>query len=88
MATGIERKLNATSVIDGLSDLVTLRTVRSFIRSGNGPEFVAQAVRDWSAAAGSNTVDIEPGSRWENGYCEIFYGPQEARIPTEQLTAH
>jgi len=42
------------------------------IRSDNGPEFVAQAVREWIAAVGAKTAYIEPGSPWENGYCESF----------------
>jgi transposase InsO family protein len=44
----------------------------AFIRSDNGPEFVAQDVRDWIAAVGAKTAYIVPGSPWENGYCESF----------------
>ena len=44
------------------------------IRSDNGPEFVAKARRDWIAAVGAKTAYIEPGSPWENGYCESFNG--------------
>jgi transposase InsO family protein len=40
--------------------------------SALGPEFVAQAVRDWINAVGAKTAYIEPGSPWENGYCESF----------------
>ena len=43
-----------------------------YIRSDNGPEFIAKVVQDWIAAVGSTTVYIEPGSPWENGYCESF----------------
>ena len=42
--------------------------------SSNGPEFIAEAVRDWIKAVGAKTAYIEPGSPWENGYCEIFNG--------------
>ena len=42
------------------------------IRSDNGPEFVAKAVREWIAAVGAKTAYIEPGSPWENGYFESF----------------
>jgi transposase InsO family protein len=55
-----------------LSDLFILRGVPPFIRSDNGPEFVAQAVQDWINAVGAKTAYIEPGSPWENGYCESF----------------
>ena len=44
------------------------------VRSDNGPEFVAKAVREWIAAVGARTAFIEPGSPWENGYCESFNG--------------
>jgi transposase InsO family protein len=70
----VKRKLNSTDVIDALTDLFILRGPPAFIRSDNGPEFVAQAVRDSIAAVGSLTAYIEPGSPWENGYCESFNG--------------
>jgi putative transposase len=46
--------------------------VPAFIRSDNGPKFIAQTVRDWIAAVGVKTPYIVPGSPWENGYCESF----------------
>jgi len=49
-----------------------LRGIPGHIRSDNGPEFVAKAVREWIAAVGAKTAYIEPGSPWENGYCESF----------------
>jgi len=52
--------------------LFILRGVPAFIRSDNGPEFVAQAVRDRIAAVGAKTAYIVPGSPWQNGYCESF----------------
>ena len=102
LAIKVERRLNATSVIDALSDLFILRGVPAYIRSDNGPEFIAQAVRDWVAAVGARTAYIEPGSSWENGYCEsfnarfrdellngeIFYCLREAQILIEQWRRH
>jgi putative transposase len=44
------------------------------IRSVNGPEFVAKELRQWLANVGGGTLYIEPGSPWENGYCESFNG--------------
>ena len=41
-------------------------------RSDNGPEFVAKDLREWLSATGAKTLYIEPGSPWENGYCESF----------------
>jgi putative transposase len=63
----VKRKLNSTDVIDVLTNLFILKGVPAFIRSDNGPEFVAEAVRNWITAAGSRTAYIEPGSPWENG---------------------
>ncbi len=98
----VDRKLNSGNVIDALSDLFILRGVPSFIRSDNGPEFVAQAVQDWIKAVGAKTAYIEPGSPWENGYCEsfnarfrdeflngeIFYSLREAKILIEEWRKH
>jgi putative transposase len=61
-------------VIDALSDLFIPREVPAYIRSDNGPEFVAQALRDWIEAVGAKTAYIEPGSPWKNGHCESFNG--------------
>ncbi|MEM9592083.1 MAG: IS3 family transposase [Pseudomonadota bacterium] len=102
LAIRVERKLNSGNVIDALSDLFILRGVPSFIRSDNGPEFVAQAVQDWIKAVGAKTAYIEPGSPWENGYCEsfnarfrdeflngeIFYSLREAKILIEEWRKH
>jgi len=102
LAIRVERKLNSTDVINVLTDLFILRGVPAFIRSDNGPEFVAQAVRDWIAAVGAKTAYIVPGSPWENGYCEsfnarfrdellngeIFYSLKEAQIIIEEWRKH
>lgn len=64
----VARKLNSTDVVNALTDLFILRGPPEYIRSDNGPEFVAQKVRDWIGAVGAKTAYIEPGSPWENGY--------------------
>lgn len=74
LAIRVKRKLNSTDVIDVLSDLFILRGVPGHIRSDNGPEFVAKAVREWIATVGAQTAYITPGSPWENGYIESFNG--------------
>jgi putative transposase len=98
----VNRKLKAVDVIDVLSDLFILRGVPGHIRSDNGPEFVAKAVREWITAVGAKTAYIEPGSPWENGYCEsfnsklrdellkgeIFYTLKEAQIVIESWRRH
>jgi hypothetical protein len=67
LAIKIDRKLNSTNVIDALTDLFIMRGSPAFIRSDNGPEFIAQAAREWIAAVGAKTAYIEPGSPWECG---------------------
>jgi len=62
LAIKVQRKLNSTDVIDALTDLFILRGAPKYIRSDNGPEFVAKAVRDWITAVGAATAYIEPGS--------------------------
>jgi transposase InsO family protein len=74
LAIRVARKIRSTDVIEALADLFILRGVPAHIRSDNGPEFVAQALRDWIAAVGARTAYIELGSPWENGYCESFNG--------------
>ena len=64
LAIRIDRKLNSSDVIDVLSDLFILRGVPGHVRSDNGPEFIAKAVREWIAAVGAKTAFIEPGSPW------------------------
>jgi transposase InsO family protein len=102
LAIKVDQKLNSTNVIDALTDLFIMRGSPAFIRSDNGPEFIAQAVRQWIAAVGAKTAYIEPGSPWENGYCEsfngrfrdellngeIFYSLREAQIIIEEWRKH
>ena len=101
-AIRVGRKLKAADVIDVLSDLFILRGVPGHIRSDNGSEFVAKAVREWITAVGARTAYIEPGSPWENGCCEsfnsklrdellkgeIFYTLQEAKVIIESWRRH
>ena len=72
LAIRVRRKLSSADVIDVLIDLFILRGIPVYIRSDNGPEFVAEAVRRWIAAVGARTAFIEPGSPWENGCIESF----------------
>ena len=52
-----------------LTDLFIIRGFPEYIRSDNGPEFVAKSVRNWISAVGVKTAYVEPGSPWENGFC-------------------
>ena len=81
LAIRVDRRLKSDDIIDVLSDLFILRGIPSHIRSDNGPEFIARAVREWIGAVGANTAYIEPGSPWENGFIESF----NARLRDELL---
>ena len=72
LAIRVKRRLNSTDVLETLADLMILRGPPAYVRSDNGPEFIAITLRAWIAAVGSQTAYIEPGSPWENGYCESF----------------
>ena len=72
LAIRVKRKLNSTDVLETLADVMIGRGTPDFIRSDNGPEFIAHTLRNWIAGVGTQTAYIEPGSPWENGYCESF----------------
>ena len=83
---------------DPLADVMLLRGIPEYLRSDNGPEFVARELRNWLGSLGTGTLFIEPGTPRENGYCEsfngrlrdeclngeIFYSLKEAQIVIEQ----
>lgn len=74
LAIRVERSIPAATVIDTLEWLYLVRGVPEYIRSDNGPEFVAKAVRGWLEENQCKTIYIEPGSPWENPYIESFNG--------------
>jgi transposase InsO family protein len=74
LAIGVARRLRSQEVIETLAEVMLRRGIPEYLRSDNGPEFVARELRYWLAKLGTGTLDIEPGSPWENGYCESFNG--------------
>jgi len=74
LAIEARRSAGGKEVIECLEWLFLARGVPQYIRSDNGPEFVAQAVREWLKKEGCKTIYIEPGSPWENPYIESFNG--------------
>ena len=74
LAIRVARRLGRYEVIEALADVMLLRGVPEHIRSDNGPEFVAKDLRKGLGSVGTGTLYIEPGSPWENGYCESFNG--------------
>jgi transposase InsO family protein len=70
LAIVVARRLRSDDVLQCLTDLFATHGPPEHLRSDNGPEFVAGSVRDWLGRVSVKTLYIEPGSPWENGYCE------------------
>jgi putative transposase len=68
----VARHLRAEDVIETLAYLFAVRGAPRYLRSDNGPEFVAEAIQSWLASQGSATLVVAPGSPWENAYIESF----------------
>ena len=102
LAIRVGRRLRGPEVIETLSDAMLFHGIPEHIRSDNGPEMTSKRVRNWLQQIGTQTLFIEPGSPWENGYnesfngklrdeClngEIFYSLKEAQIIIEQWRIH
>ena len=102
LAIVVARRLRSDDVLQCLTDLFVTHGPPEHIRSDNGPEFVAINVRDWLGRIGVKTLYIEPGSPWENGYCEslnsklrdellngeIFTTMREAQVLIENWRRH
>ena len=74
LAIRVERRMGSSEVIETLSDVMLWRGIPEHIRSDNGPEFVARQLREWLRGLETRPLYIEPGSPWENGYCESCNG--------------
>ncbi len=72
LALEMERSITSEEVVATLERLFIERGAPEYIRSDNGPEFIAEALKRWLAVSGVGTLYIEPGSPWENAYSETF----------------
>ncbi len=102
LAIEVSRRLRSEDVLHILTGLMVRNGAPDHIRSDNGPEFTAKAVREWLARINVKTLYIEPGSPWENGYNEsfngklrdellngeIFYTLKEAKVLIEHWRKH
>ena len=70
----VDRSIDSDKVIDTLRTLFAQRGAPAYLRSDNGPEFIAHRVKEWLAKKGCKTLYIEPGSPWENPFIESFNG--------------
>jgi putative transposase len=85
LSTKVNRRIRSQDVIDELFELFILRGIPEHIRSDNGPEFTARAVRKWLGRLGVKTLFIEPGSPWENGYIESFNGKMRDELLDREI---
>jgi len=83
LALEVGRGMTAAAVCTVLARVVRERRAPRHIRSDNGPEFIAKAIRAWTAGVGLETLYIEPGAPWENGYAESF----NSKVRDELLNA-
>ncbi len=102
LAIRVARRINGLGVLETMAKVMMVRGVPEQIRSDNGAEMTSKVVREWLAKVGAQTLYIEPGSPWENGYCEsfnsklrdellngeIFYSLREAQILIELWRNH
>jgi putative transposase len=86
LAMLVARHITSQDVIDQLLQLFVLRGIPEHIRSDNGPEFTAKAMRKWLNNLGIKTLFIEPGSPWENGYIESFDGKLRDELLNRELS--
>ena len=87
LATEVARKQTSRDVLRTLARLMLRHGIPRYIRSDNGPEFVARAVREWLARLEVSTLFIEPGSPWENDYVESFNGKLRDELLNEEIFA-
>ena len=79
------RKLSSWDVIECLAELFVSRGLPNHLRSDNGPEFTAKAVREWLGRLEVAPLFIEPGSPWENGYVESFIGKMRDELLNREI---
>ena len=85
LAIEVGRSIRAKDVIAVLEYLFMVRGVPKFIRSDNGPEFIADTIKKWLKKKHVGTLYIEPGSPWENGYIESFNGKLRDEILNREV---
>lgn len=97
LAIKVDKSIKAKDVICTLLDLFSERGAPMYLRSDNGPEFIEKTLKRWLAQNGTETIHIEPGKPWQNGFIEsfnskvrdeflnmeVFYTLAEAQVKTE-----
>lgn len=88
LALKVDRSITSIDVIDVLDRLIAERGAPAFIRSDNGPEFVAEAIRRHLDDLNVETRFIKPGAPWENGYIESFNGTLRNELLSREVFGH
>ena len=88
LAIRVKRKLNSTEIIDALTDLFILRGVPAYIRSDNGPEFIAEAVRDGSKRLGQSLRISSLGRPGKTATAKASMGGCETNCSTAKSSTH
>jgi len=97
LAIKVDKSIKAKDIICVLADLFSERGAPMYLRSDNGPEFIEKALKEWLVKNGTDTIHIEPGKPWQNGFIEsfnskvrdellnmeVFYTLAEARVKAE-----
>ena len=79
------RAIKAADVLVVLQRMISRHGAPLFIRSDNGPEFIAQAIQRWLRENQIETIYIDPGCPWQNGYIESFNSPLRAQCLDREL---
>lgn len=77
----VSRRMTSRDIVEVMRGLFVAHGVPEHIRSDNGPEFIAKALREWLERSSVGPLYVEPGSPWENGYAESFH----SKVPDEFL---
>jgi len=85
LASHVARRIRSQDVILILADLFLKHGIPKHIRSDNGPEFIAKKLVDWIKVLEVKPLFIQPGSPWENGYCESFNGKMRYELLNGEL---
>jgi len=88
LALVVARSITAEDVLDVVAELFVVRGVPGHLRSDNGPEFIARALRHWLEWTEAKTLYIAPGAPWENGYAEAFHSRlRDELLNVEEFTS-
>jgi transposase InsO family protein len=80
LSVKVATRMGSEEVLEALYPLLLQRGKPEYLRSDNGPEFSSAPFKDWLGQVGITSIQIYPGSPWENGYNERFNGTLRREI--------